>query len=135
MSSTTTAHRIADELLEQARTSRFGFTDPAGMPVTPMYQCRDMKRLPQGLQQEIVRRATAETGATPLFVLAVIAWIVALVAVYVVEPTVAGIPVVPSAFLILAPLAPLLFRAVLVRRSVRLIAGRIAAQWPVPVRL
>ncbi|CAN7210533.1 hypothetical protein [Massilia sp. LjRoot122] len=135
MLSTATANRIADELLEQARSSRFGFTDPAGIPVAPLYRCRDLERLPQGLQLEIVDRATRETGATPLFIAAVTAWVLALASVYIVQPAVFSARMLPSGLFILAPLAPLLFRALLVRRAVRLIAGRIAAEWPVPVRM
>ncbi|WP_409265656.1 hypothetical protein [Massilia sp. BHUDP2] len=128
------AERIADELFEQARASRFGFPDPSGMPVAPLYQCRSMRRLPQGLQTEIVRKATLAVGSSAWFVLAVLAWIVAIALVYVFEPTVLGFRTVPSAFMILAPLAPLLLRALLVRRAVREIADRMAP-WPVPVRM
>lgn len=128
------AERIADELLEQARASRFGFPDPSGMPVAPLYQSRGMRRLPPGLQTEIVRKATLAVGSSAWFVLAVLAWIVAIALVYVFEPTVLGFRTVPSAFMILAPLAPLLLRALLVRRAVREIADRMAP-WPVPVRM
>lgn len=127
------ANRIADELLEQARASRFGFTDPSGMPVPPLYQCRSMRHLPQGLQSEIVRKATLAVGSSPWFMLIVAAWIVALALVYAIEPTVLGVRLVPSAFMIMAPLAPLLFRALLVRRAVRKIADRMES-WPIPVR-
>lgn len=128
------AERIADELLEQARASRFGFPDPSGMPVAPLYQCRSMRSLPQGLQTEIVRQATLAVGSSAWFVLAVLAWIVAIALVYVFEPTVLGFRTVPSAFMILAPLAPLLLRALLVRGAVRKIADQIDA-WPIPVRM
>ena len=134
MLSTSQAKRIADELLAQARASRFGFPDPSGMPVAPLYQCRSLRRFPQGLQAEIVRKATLEVGATPWFILATVAWIAAIVLVYVFEPKVLGFRLVPSAFMILAPLAPLLLRALLVRRAVREIADRMAP-WPVPVRM
>lgn len=127
------ANRIADELLEQARASRFGLTDPSGTPVAPLYQCRSLGRLPQGLQQEIVRKATQEVGSSPVFLLAVAAWIVALALVYAIEPIVFGMRLVPSAFMIVAPLAPLLFRALLVRRAVKQIASRMDP-WPIPVR-
>jgi hypothetical protein len=133
--STAIAHRIADELLEQARSNRFGFTDPAGIPVAPLYRCRDLEGLPQGLQLEIVDRATRETGAAPVFIAAITAWVLAIAAVYVLQPAVLSELMLPYGLFILAPLAPLLFRAVLVRRAVRLIAGRIAAEWPVPVRM
>lgn len=86
--STVTANRIADELLEQARSSRFGFTDPAGIPVAPLYRCRDLERLPQGLQLEIVDRANRETSATPLFIAAITAWVLSIAAVYIVQPAV-----------------------------------------------
>jgi hypothetical protein len=128
------AERIADELLEQARASRFGFPDPSGMPVPPLYQSRSMRRLPPGLQTEIVRQARLAVGSSAWFVLAVVVWIVAIALVYVFEPTVLGFRTVPSAFMILAPLAPLLLRALLVRRAVREIADRMAP-WPVPVRM
>ena len=128
------AERIADELLEQARASKFGFPDPSGMPVAPLYQSRSIRRLPQGLQTEIVRKARLAVGSSPWFVLAVVAWIVAIALVYVFEPTVLGFRTVPSAFMIMAPLAPLLLRALLVRRAVREIADRMAP-WPVPVRM
>lgn len=134
MLSQTQANRIADELLEQARASRFGFTDPSGMPVPPLYQCRSMRRLPQGLQSEIVRKATLAVGSSLWFILAAVAWIVALALVYVFEPTVLGIKTVPSPFMILAPLAPLLLRALLVRGAVRKIADRMET-WPVPIRM
>jgi len=127
------ANRIADELLEQARASRFGFTDPSGAPVAPLYQCRSLGRLPQGLQQEIVRKASQEVGSSPWFLLAVAAWIVALALVYAIEPIVFGVQLVPSAFMIVAPLAPLLLRALLVRRAVKQIADRMEP-WPIPVR-
>ncbi|MFC0254425.1 hypothetical protein [Massilia consociata] len=128
------ANRIADELLDQARARRFGFTDPSGIPVPPFYQCRSLRRLPQGLQREIVRKATSEAGWNPWFLLATAAWVAALALVYVFEPTVLGFRLVPSAFMIMAPLAPLLFRALLVRRAVRQIADQMHP-WPVPVRL
>jgi len=128
------AERIADELLEQARASRFGFPDPSGMPVAPLYQCRSMQRLPQGLQTEIVRKARLAVGSSPWFVLAVVAWIVAIALVYVFEPTVLGFRTVPSAFMILAPLAPLMLRELMVRGAARKIAERMAP-WPVPVRM
>ena len=128
------AERIADELLEQARASRFGFPDPSGMPVPPLYQCPSMRRLPQGLQSEIVRKARLAAGSSPWFILAVVAWIVAIALVYVFEPVVPGFKSVPSAFMILAPLAPLLFRELLARQAARKIADRIEA-WPVPVRM
>lgn len=127
------ANRIADELLEQARASRFGFTDPSGMPVPPLYQCRAMRHLPQGLQAEIVRKATLAVGFSPLFILATLAWIVVLALVYALDPTVSGIGV-STVFLIPAPLAPLLFRALLVRSAVRKVADQVAS-WPVPVRI
>jgi hypothetical protein len=127
--------RVTKELLEQVRSSRFGFTDPAGIPVPVLYQSPHLQRLPQGLQLEIVRKATLELGASPLFMLAVLAWIAAIALVYALEPTLLGRPLVPSAFMILAPLAPLLFRALLVRHAVRRIAAQLAASWPLPARL
>ncbi len=126
--------RIADELLEQARASRFGFPDPSGMPVAPLYQCRSMRRLPPGLQTEIVRKARLAVGSSPWFVLAVVAWIVAIALVYVFEPTVLGFRTVPSAFMILAPLAPLMLRELMVRGAARKIAEQMDP-WPVPVRM
>lgn len=135
MLSTAQAGRLADELLDQARSSKFGITDPSGIPVPPLYQCAELGRLPQGLQAEIVRKTTLQVGTSLLFMLVVAAWIVALALVYALEPTVFGRPLVPTAFLILAPLAPLLLRALLVRRGVRLVARQVAAAWPVPVRL
>jgi hypothetical protein len=128
------AERIADELLEQARASRFGFPDPSGMPVAPLYQCRSMRRLPPGLQTEIVRKARLAVGSSPWFVLAVVAWIVAIALVYVFEPTVLGFRTVPSAFMILAPLAPLMLRELMVRGAARKIAEQMDP-WPVPVRM
>lgn len=128
------AERIADELLEQARASRFGFPDPSGMPVARLYQCRSMRRLPQGLQTEIVRKATLAVGSSAWFVLAVVAWIVAIALVYVFEPTVLGFRTVPSAFMILAPLAPLMLRELMVRGAARKIAEQMDP-WPVPVRM
>lgn len=128
------AERIADELLEQARASRFGFPDPSGMPVAPLYQSRSMRRLPPGLQTEIVRKARLAVGSSPWFVLAVVAWIVAIALVYVFEPTVLGFRTVPSAFMILAPLAPLMLRELMVRGAARKIAEQMDP-WPVPVRM
>jgi len=128
------AERIADELLEQARASRFGFPDPSGMPVPPLYQSRSMQRLPPGLQTEIVRKARLAVGFSPWFILAVVAWIVAIALVYVFEPTVLGFRTVPSAFMILAPLAPLMLRELMVRGAARKIAEQMAP-WPVPVRM
>lgn len=128
------AERIADELLEQARASRFGFPDPSGMPVAPLYQCRSMRRLPPGLQTEIVRKARLAVRSSPWFVLAVVAWIVAIALVYVFEPTVLGFRTVPSAFMILAPLAPLMLRELMVRGAARKIAEQMDP-WPVPVRM
>ncbi len=128
------AERIADELLEQARASRFGFPDPSGMPVPPLYQSRSMQRLPPGLQTEIVRKARLAVGFSPWFILAVVAWIVAIALVYVFEPTVLGFRTVPSAFMILAPLAPLMLRELMVRGAARKIAEQMDP-WPVPVRM
>lgn len=128
------AERIADELLEQARASRFGFPDPSGMPVPPLYQSRSMQRLPPGLQTEIVRKARLAVGFPPWFILAVVAWIVAIALVYVFEPTVLGFRTVPSAFMILAPLAPLMLRELMVRGAARKIAEQMDP-WPVPVRM
>jgi hypothetical protein len=127
------ADRLADELLEQASKSPFGVTDPSGMPVPPLYQCRELGRLPQGVQSEIVRRTTLRVGASPLFILAVVAWIALIALFYAREWTLFG--ATPITFLILAPMAPLLLRALLVRRAVRRVARQVAASWPVPVRL
>ncbi len=130
------ADRLADELLDQARNSKFGITDPSGMPVPPLYQCRELGSLPQGLQKEIVRKTTLEVGASRVLVLATIAWGVALVLAFALELSVFGRPLVPYPLLIIAPpLVPLLLRALLVRRAVRLVARQVAASWPVPVRL
>ncbi|MGI4842443.1 MAG: hypothetical protein ACRYF7_03930 [Janthinobacterium lividum] len=135
MLSQTSVRHIADELLEQARSRKFGFTDPSGLPLPPLYQCRELDVLPPGLQQEILRKATLEVGFGPLFLLIVAAWVVAFALVYAMEPTLNGEPLVPRALLMLAPLAPLLFRALLVRRAVRMIAREIGTSWPVPVRM
>lgn len=133
MISTASVRRIANELLDQARLSKFGFTDPSGIPLPPLYRCRELDALPQGLQQEILRKTTLETSASPLFLLAVAGWIVALALVYALESRLGGELLVPTALLILAPLAPFLFRALLVRRAARLVAREVAAQWPLPV--
>ncbi|GEM_PF-2024483 len=128
------AERIADELLEQARASRFGFPDPSGMPVAPLYQSRSMRRLPPGLQTEIVRKARLAVGFSPWFILAVVAWIAAIGLAYVIEPSVLGFQPTRSAFMMLAPLAPLMLRELLVRGAARKIAEQMDP-WPVPVRM
>jgi len=127
------ANRLADELLEEASRSPFGVTDPSGMPVPPMYQCRELGQLPQGVQSEIVRKTILRVGASPLFILAVAAWIALIALFYAGEWALFG--KIPMTFLILAPLAPLLVRALLVRRAVRLVARQVGASWPVATRL
>lgn len=139
MLSQATIDRIANELLEQARNSKFGFMDPSGMPVTPLYRCRDLQALPQGLQQEIVYRATREAGSNiwfmPLMFGAIAAVIMAFFFLYVLAPAPSGTRVLPFILPAMAPLLPMLFRTVLTRTAVRRIAARVAASWPIPAHL
>ena len=132
--SNATINRIADELLDQARTSKFGITDPSGIPVPHLYRCPDLARLPQGIQQEVVDRANREASASPLFLLSVLVSMLVVALLYFANAT-GPRHLPPYAFPVVVPLLPLLVRALLVRRAVRLIAQRMAAQWPVPVRV
>ena len=131
MVATARINRIADELLEQARASKFGYTDPSGVPVPSMYQNEDLARLPQGLQSDIVSQATRAVGTSPAFLLIVLGLIVAITLFFGVAPQLLGTALPFPLVLCIAPLAPLL-QVVLVRRAVRSIAARVAASWPVP---
>ena len=104
------------------------------MPVPPLYQSRSMRRLPPGMQTEIVRKARLAVGFSPWFIMAVVAWIAAIGLAYAFEPTVLDVQPLRSVFMLLAPLAPLLLRELLVRGAARKIAEQIEP-WPVPVRM
>jgi hypothetical protein len=124
-----TVNRIADELLERARASKFGFTDPSGVPVSPLYRCEDLARLPPGLQAEIVSKAIWAVGTSYAFVLLVLGLMAGMVFLHVEAPVVLGRPLPFTAMLVAIPFAPLL-QVALVRRAVRRIAERVAAGWP-----
>lgn len=124
---TTTVNCIADELIAWARASRFGITDPSGVPVSLVYRCNDLARLPSGLQLEIVDKATsAITGrrAYRLLVFGVIAaFFVVLTALLMFD-----VPLLPA--IIVAPVIVPTIQVIMVRREVKRIAKRVAAAWP-----
>jgi hypothetical protein len=126
---------IADELLAQARASKFGITDPSGVPVAHLYRCPDMARLPQGLQQQIVEKANQKVSANPWLILLFLSWLVTLVLMNAVDPTLASERLLRYTFPVLVPVLPLLLRAVMVRQAVKRIARQVAASWPVAIRL
>lgn len=129
--------RIADELLEQARARKFGFTDPSGMPVPLLYRCRQLQALPQGLQQEIVDRAARETASHLWFVPIMFGTIavVIMAAVFLYVLALPGTRTLPFIFPAVTALLPFLFRAVMTGVAVRRIAAQVATSWPVPVHL
>ncbi|VXC55604.1 hypothetical protein [Massilia sp. 9I] len=134
MVSTTRLDRIADDLLDEARASAFGYTDPSGVPVAPMYRCEDMDRLPQGLQSDIVRKASWAVGSSRAYLLAALGCIAVALLAFVLADMVLGASLpYPMIFMVVVWI-PLL-QLVLVRRAVRRIAARVAAGWPVATRI
>ncbi len=134
MLSKATVDRIAEELLDEARASPFGVTDPSGVAVPHLYRCPDMASLPQGLQQEVVRKANQEVSSSAAFLFSLLLWLVALFLMYALGPDAPRERMLPYLFPVLVPVIPLLVRALIVRRAVKDIAGAMAAAWPVPVR-
>jgi len=126
--------RIAEELLDQARASRVGFTDPSGVPVPPIYRNRDMAVLPPGLQLEIVNKANWAVGTSAAFILLVLALLGMLVLAYALAPLVLGISLPFPAMVLFVPLVPLV-QVGLARWMARRIARLVAVHWPVPVPL
>jgi hypothetical protein len=120
------ADRIADDLLAQARTRKFGFTDPAGVPVSPVYQCRDLRSLPDGLQLEVVLQATKEVATGPLFLVLMLVWLLVLCALWLFVPRLIATPAAIVPLISCSWLVPLAVRTVLIRRTVRLVAARLA---------
>lgn len=134
MLATATIDRIADDLLHQARTSLFGFTDPSGVPVALVYRCKELARLPRGMQQEIVRRATKAFYRCPAGLLLMFLGMAALFALWL-----AGIGLFDSGLglawligglVVLPSLLAMLPISLVVRPAVRRIAARVCASWP-----
>ncbi|MCC2956625.1 hypothetical protein LK542_13480 [Massilia sp. IC2-477] len=134
MVATAQINGIADELLAQARASKFGYTDPSGVPVPSMYQCADLARLPNGLQSDIVSAASRAVGTSPAFLLSVLGLVIAIILIFGAARQLAGTALPYSLMLCIAPLAPLL-QVMLVRHAVRRIAARVAASWPAAARV
>lgn len=130
---TITINRIADELLYQARTSPFGFTDPSGVPVSSMYRCDDLERLPPGLQQEIVHRATRAVSGSLSVISTVLTSLASLIVIMLLADVAFGKPLPYPLILSLVPLVPLL-QVAMTRQAVRRIAAEVAASWPVAAR-
>jgi len=134
MLSTATINRIADELLQQAWTTPFGVTYPSGVPVSLIYRCDELARLPPGLQREIVSKADQAVSGSLPFIMAMLTSIVSLTVLMLVTDVVFGKPLPYSLMLAIAPLVPLVQVAV-TWQAVRRIAARVAASWPAPARL
>jgi hypothetical protein len=94
-----------------------------------------MARLPQGLQQQIVEKANQKVSANPWLILLFLSWLVTLVLMNAVDPTLASDRLLRYTFPVLVPVLPLLLRAAMVRQAVKRIAQQVAASWPVAVRL
>jgi len=134
MLSTVTVNRIAHELLDHARRSAFGITDPSGAPVARIYRCEDLARLPQGMQQEIVGRATRATYRNPATILVVMLGTTAIFHLWLAAldlfGSALGLSWLVGGAIALPALLPLLL-PLLIRPAVRRIAARIGASWPV----
>ena len=123
------ANCVAEELLAQARSSKFGFIDPAGIPAPPAYQCRELRALPQGLQHEVVRQARHSVGTNQTFVLIFLVWMAGCAALWVFGQTLMRPPFSPIPVLFLSLMLPFAVRLFLVRRAVKLIASELSQSW------
>ena len=123
------ANRVAEELLAQSRSSKFGFMDPAGIPAPPAYQCRELRALPQRLQHEVVRQAIREVGTNRTFLLIFLAWMTGCAVLWFFGQTLVRPPQGPIPALFLSLILPFAVRLFLVRRAVKLIALELSQSW------
>ena len=125
MLSTQNANRIADDIMQQARLDKLSQLTQVVPSLPLLCRFREMRSLPQQVQQAVVRQATADVLRTPAYIVSLLLSILMLGVVWwsALGATFEAKAIIPLSVLAIA--IPVLLRALLVRYRARAIAAQI----------
>lgn len=121
------AERIADDVLQLARTAENRPYTHRLRRLPKLCRCRELDALPPWAQAEVLRRADREVFRSPGFIIGMLAWIAGLVALWMLAPGTHGKSGLLLPIILAGATVPRLLRTWLLRPRVRKIAMDVQA--------